>query len=448
MKFNKLIKAQKPFHMKGVAGFAVSFILLAFLITLVACEKNDDDDYSADFSFEYLDDNYVQFTNLSQGEYYWMMWDFANGVYDTTADKSKSLEVYFPEAGDFPVSLKVMNYSGSTQTATRTVSIATSNLLVSFTAVIDPDNPNYVTLTNTSQGSVDSFKWLYMTEVVENQMEYLAYFPFAGDFEVELVLTKNGVDYSEKQTITIAADDPNYDPNLIWSEEFNYTGLPDAQKWNMETGAGGWGNNELQYYTNLEANAMVENGVLTITAIEEEYNGSNYTSARITTQNKFDFKYGKIEASIKLPYGQGLWPAFWMLGANINTVGWPSCGEIDIMEMVGGDPNGDNTCYCTLHWDDDGSHASYGDSYTLPSGILADDFHIFTVEWDSQEIRGYIDDIEYYVADLTPAGLSEFHQNFFVILNLAVGGDWPGPPNASTTFPQTMQVDWVRVYQE
>jgi beta-glucanase (GH16 family) len=287
-----------------------------------------------------------------------------------------------------------------------------------------------------------------MTEVVENQMEYLAYFPFAGDFEVELVLTKNGVDYSEKQTITIAADDPNYDPNLIWSEEFNYTGLPDAQKWNMETGAGGWGNNELQYYTNLEANAMVENGVLTITAIEEEYNGSNYTSARITTQNKFDFKYGKIEASIKLPYGQGLWPAFWMLGANINTVGWPSCGEIDIMEMVGGDPNGDNTCYCTLHWDDDGSHASYGDSYTLPSGILADDFHIFTVEWDSQEIRGYIDDIEYYVADLTPAGLSEFHQNFFVILNLAVGGDWPGPPNASTTFPQTMQVDWVRVYQE
>jgi beta-glucanase (GH16 family) len=444
MKLNRILNGQKAFQINGIISLALSFLIVAFLITLVSCEKNDED-FSADFSFEYMENNFVKFTNLSQGEYYWMMWDFGNGVYDTTDNKSMSFEVYYPEAGEFPVSLKTMNYTGSTQTATRTVSIANSNLIVSFTAVIDPENPNYVTLTNTSQGLVDSFKWLYLDQIVENQMEYIAYFPFAGDYEVELVVTKGGIDYSEKQELTIAEDDPNYDPTLVWAEEFDYSGAPNPQKWNIETGAGGWGNNELQHYTNRVENAMVENGVLTITALEEDYSGSNYTSARITTQNKFDIKYGKIEARIRLPFGQGLWPAFWMLGANINTVGWPACGEIDIMEMVGGE-NGDNTCHCTLHWDNDGEEASYGQSYTLPSGIFADDFHIFSVEWDSQEIRGYVDDIQYYTADITPSELSEFQQNFFIILNLTVGGDWPGPPNASTTFPQTMEVDYVRAY--
>ena len=132
----------------------------------------------------------------------------------------------------------------------------------------------------------------------------------------------------------------------------------------METGGGGWGNNELQYYTNTESNAKVENGILTITAREESVGGRDYTSARITTQNKFDFKYGRIEARIKLPYGQGLWPAFWMLGQIISSVGWPACGEIDIMEMVGGTDN-DNTVHSTFHWDNDGEHAQYGESYTL-----------------------------------------------------------------------------------
>jgi len=425
--------------------FALPLVIVIFLLGTIGCEKDNNDDFKADFSFEYVTDNLLSFTNLSEGEYYWMMWDFGNGIYDTTDDKKKTYDIYYGEAGDYPVSLKVMNYTGSTQTATRTVSIETSNLIISFTAEIDPESPNYVMLTNTSQGMVDSFTWVYLDKEVENEMEHLAYFPFAGSYEVELVATKDGVDFSEKQTVTITEDDPNYDPNLVWADEFDYTGLPDSDKWNMETGGDGWGNNELQYYTNNEANAMVENGRLTITALEEEFGGREYTSARITTQNKFDFKYGKIEARIKLPYGQGLWPAFWMLGKDISSVGWPDCGEIDIMEMVGGD-GGDNTCHCTLHWDNNGEHASYGKSYTLPSGILADDFHIFTVEWDSQEIRGYIDGTQYYTADLTPQELSEFHQNFFIILNMAVGGDWPGPPNANTTFPQTMEVDYVRVY--
>ncbi|MBE0637448.1 MAG: glycoside hydrolase family 16 protein [Bacteroidales bacterium] len=278
-------------------------------------------------------------------------------------------------------------------------------------------------------------------------MEHTAYFPYAGDYTIQLVVTLNNTDFSHSQPVTITEDDPNYNPNLIWAEEFNYTGKPDPAKWNTETGGTGWGNEELQYYTDSESNAYVENGVLTITAREEQVGGRDYTSARITTQGKFDVKYGKIEARIKLPYGQGLWPAFWMLGANFDQVGWPACGEIDIMEMVGG-TNGDNTCHATLHWDNDGEHAQYGLSYTLTSGIFADNFHVFAVEWDDQEIRAYVDDIQYYVADITPAGLSEFQNNFFIILNLAVGGNWPGPPNASTEFPQTMQIDWVRVYQE
>jgi beta-glucanase (GH16 family) len=187
--------------------------------------------------------------------------------------------------------------------------------------------------------------------------------------------------------------------------------------------------------------------VLTITAREEQVGGRDYSSARITTQNKFDVQYGRIEARIKLPYGQGLWPAFWMLGANFSDVGWPYCGEIDIMEMVGGE-NKDNTCHATMHWWDDTQNlkTDYGLSYTLPSGRFADDFHVFGITWNAQEIRAYVDDNEYFVASLTPAELSEFRQNFFIILNVAVGGNWPGSPDETTVFPQTMQVDWIRVY--
>jgi beta-glucanase (GH16 family) len=252
------------------------------------------------------------------------------------------------------------------------------------------------------------------------------------------------------QKVIIDQDDPAILPNLVWSDEFNYTGLPDAAKWTMETGGEpNWGNNELQYYTDTENNVSVNDGVLTITAREETFGGFDYTSARIKTEGKFDFKYGRIEARMKLPYGQGLWPAFWMLGANFSSVGWPTCGEIDIMELVGGSVpgGGDNTVHATLHWDD-GGPVEYGLSYSLASGTFADDFHVFSVEWDSTTIKAYVDGTEYYEIDISPAALSAFQENFFVILNVAVGGNWPGPPNAETVFPQTMEVDYVRVFQE
>lgn len=426
----------------------IIFSLLAamFILGIHSCKKDDDADFKPDFSFEFVNENLIQFTNLSTGDYYWMVWDFGNGVTDTIIDKSINPQMFYSLAGSYEVTLQLTNFSGASKSVAKTVNIANDDLQVDFTAEIDPANPNYVMLKNTTMGQYDSFVWKYLDMEIENAMEYTAYFPLAGDYNIRLVVKLNNLEFSASKPVNIAADDPNYDPNLVWSEEFNYTGLPDPTKWNFETGGGGWGNNELQYYTDSENNAYVDNGVLTITAREEQVGGRDYTSARITTQGKFDVKYGRIEARIKLPYGQGIWPAFWMLGANFSQVGWPMCGEIDIMEMVGG-PNRDNTCHSTIHWDNNGQHAEYGQSYTLPTGIFADNFHVFGITWNAQEIRGYVDDVEYFVADITPAGLSEFQNNFFLILNVAVGGNWPGSPDETTEFPQTMQVDWIRVYQ-
>jgi beta-glucanase (GH16 family) len=233
---------------------------------------------------------------------------------------------------------------------------------------------------------------------------------------------------------------------LVWSEEFDYAGLPDPETWTMETGAGGWGNNELQYYRADTSNALVDNGILTITARKEAYGGSSYTSSRLITRDKVEFQYGRIEARMRLPYGQGIWPAFWLMGENSSEVGWPACGETDIMEMVGGDP-GDRTVHGTVHWDNNGSHASYGKAYSLPSGRFADDFHLFAVQWTPRTIKWYVDSTLYNTIDITPAGLSEFHHPFFVLLNLAVGGNWPGSPDATTVFPQRLEVDYIRLYK-
>jgi beta-glucanase (GH16 family) len=229
---------------------------------------------------------------------------------------------------------------------------------------------------------------------------------------------------------------------LIWSDEFNGASL-DQSVWTFETGNNnGWGNSELEYYTNRTENCTIQNGILTVTAAKESYSGYNYTSARIKTQGKFSVKYGKIEARIKLPYGQGIWPAFWMLGDNINQVSWPSCGEIDIMELIGGQGR-DNTIHGSAHWGGD-----YTNSYSLSSGIFADDFHVFDITWNQKTIVWHVDGISYSTLDITPAALAAFQKSFFIIFNLAVGGNWPGNPDNTTLFPQTMQVDYVRVYQD
>ncbi|QUL56830.1 family 16 glycosylhydrolase [Paenibacillus tritici] len=232
--------------------------------------------------------------------------------------------------------------------------------------------------------------------------------------------------------------------NLAWSDEFDGTSLNTAN-WTAETGtgSGGWGNNELQFYTNREQNLKVTGGNLVITAQKENYSGMNYTSARIKTQGLKNFTYGKIEARIKLPSGQGLWPAFWMLGSNITTPpGWPACGEIDIMERV----NNNAVVNGTVHWDA-GGHAEYGQ---VTGNLDFSQYHTYSVEWDSKYIKWFVDGTQFnqfYIENGT-GNTEEFQKPFFLLLNLAVGGNWPGAPNGATSFPAQMLVDYVRVYQE
>jgi beta-glucanase (GH16 family) len=240
---------------------------------------------------------------------------------------------------------------------------------------------------------------------------------------------------------------------LVWSDEFSGANgsLPDSSKWIMETGGGGWGNHELETYTNRAQNAHVQNGNLIITANKETYKGTDgitrqYTSARLKTLGLFEQKYGRFEARIKIPRGQGIWPAFWMLGNNIGTVDWPNCGEIDIMENIGKEPD---KVHGTIHGPGYSGENGLGGSYTLPSGKFGDDFHIFAVEWEPSAVRFYVDGNLYETrtpADL-PAGKTWVYDHpFFILLNLAVGGGWPGNPDRTTVFPQQMLVDYVKVY--
>lgn len=222
---------------------------------------------------------------------------------------------------------------------------------------------------------------------------------------------------------------------LTWADEFDGTTV-NASNWNFETGGNGWGNNEKEFYQ--AANATVSNGNLIITAKKENVNINDYTSARMTTKGKVEFTYGKIEARIMIPVGQGLWPAFWMLGANISSVNWPACGETDIMEHI----NSDSLIYSTIHWDNNGHASNGGNTTSTPSA-----YHVYAVEWNSASIRWYIDGVQYFEAGISTNDTDEFHKPFFIILNLAVGGNWPGQTIDESKLPANMYIDYVRVYK-
>ncbi|HEV2348889.1 MAG TPA: glycoside hydrolase family 16 protein [Terriglobia bacterium] len=249
--------------------------------------------------------------------------------------------------------------------------------------------------------------------------------------------------------------DSAHQPKLVWSDEFNAPNgsVPDRRKWTFDIGGKGWGNNELESYTRRRQNAHIQDGMLVIQARKEPYTGKdgvarNYTSARLRTQGLFSQTYGRIEARIKIPYGQGLWPAFWMLGDNVAQAGWPRCGEIDIMENIGREPS---MVHGTIHGPGYSGAVGITATYKSPGGRrFADDFHIYAVEWQPRKIQFFVDGNSYSTilpANLPPGAPWVYDHPFFIILNLAVGGDWPGDPDASTTFPQTMQVDYVRVYK-
>lgn len=242
---------------------------------------------------------------------------------------------------------------------------------------------------------------------------------------------------------------------LVWSDEFNGPdgSLVDPSKWVVETGGEGWGNEELEYYTDRAANVFLRNGNLVIRALKEKYpvadsKARNYTSGRLKTFGKFSRAYGRFEARIKLPFGQGMWPAFWMLGDDIEKAGWPSCGEIDVMENVGQEPS---TIHGSIHGPGYTGNVGIEAPYTLSGGQrFADSFHVFAVEWSPDAIAFYVDQTMYAKRtrpELKPGWKWVFDKPFFVVLNLAVGGDWPGGPDSSTRFPQEMLVDYVRVYE-
>ncbi|WP_299336292.1 glycoside hydrolase family 16 protein [uncultured Psychroserpens sp.] len=256
--------------------------------------------------------------------------------------------------------------------------------------------------------------------------------------------------------------------NLIMQDEFDVDGAPDSSMWTYDIGDGtaqglpaGWGNNELQYYTDRSENVTVENGLLVLTAREEAFEGANYTSARLTTQGLFEQQYGRFEARIKLPTGKGVWPAFWLLGNDCDQNPWPQCGEIDIMEYLG---DGPTITFGSAHGPGYNGEFSVSKEYEIENDRFDEGFHIFGIEWGPDYINYYVDGDLYQT--ITPgvvaqqaedvedefinapenAGEWVFNRPFYIIINMAVGGNLPGSPNAETVFPQRMLVDYVRVY--
>lgn len=326
------------------------------------------------------------------------------------------------------------NNSSSTDTAPANLNV---------TAIPSTDGSGNVSFTATATNAV-SYDYEFGDGTIATAVNGTAIHKYTlvgtNTFTV-IVTAKSSSGITAKKTIQVTVTVQPAVPGLVWAEEFDVDGAPNTAKWGYDigTGSGGWGNNELQYYTSRPENVIVLNGVLKINAIKESFSGSSYTSARILTKDKFSFKYGKIDVRAKIPAGAGTWPAIWMLGSNINTVPWPGCGEIDIMEHVG---NQLNKIHGTLH------HPGFsGGNATGGSTIIADAttaFHNYIVEWTPTTIKFYVDTQLYY----TFANNSSlpFNQNFFVILNMAMGGNFGGTVSPSFT-SATFEIDYVRVYQ-
>ncbi len=234
--------------------------------------------------------------------------------------------------------------------------------------------------------------------------------------------------------------------DLIFQDEFDTDGAPNSTTWSYDIGNGpnGWGNSELQYYTDRAENVRIENGNLVITAIKENFEGFGYTSARLLTKGKFEQQYGRFEARMQLPWGQGIWPAFWMLGADIDSNPWPGAGEIDIMEYRGQNPS---TLIGSVHGPGYSAGEAVSKEYTLEKDRFDTGFHVFGIEWGPEYINFYVDDVLYN--QITPADVAGewvFNKPFYILINLAVGGNFVGAPGTNTVFPQTLLVDYVRVY--
>jgi beta-glucanase (GH16 family) len=324
--------------------------------------------------------------------------------------------------------------SGSKDNSVPTVT--PTNLKV--TAIVAVDSSGNVSFTATANNAT-SFDFDFGNGIFQTVPSGVVTYKYTatGNYSVN-VIAKSATGQTVLQTVQVSV---GVKINLVWSDEFDTPGSPDASKWsfNMGTGSGGWGNNELEYYTNRTDNAIVSNGTLKIIAKKETYSGSAYTSARMVTQNLFSFKYGKIEVRAKLPVGVGTWPAIWMLGNNISTVSWPACGEIDIMEERGSELN---KIYGTLHYPTQANVNGDGSNTTIATATS--EFHRYAAIWSATSIQLLIDDVVFYTLPNTSS--LPFNQNFFVILNLAMGGNFAGAVDPNFSSAQ-MEIDYVRVYQ-
>lgn len=318
---------------------------------------------------------------------------------------------------------------------------APSNLEV--TTNIRTDGSGKVTFTATAANTV-SFTYEFGNGVIKivpsGIIDYI-YTAVGSHTYTVIVTATNSSGQSIKKSIDITVDVQPAVPILVWSDEFNTDGAPDPTKWGYDigTGSNGWGNNELEYYTNRPENSVVQNGVLKITAIKESYSGSAYTSARLLSMNKFDFTYGKVEVKAKLPAGVGTWPAVWMLGSNISTVSWPACGEIDIMEHRGSELN---KIFGTLHYPGRSGGNANGNTKVISNATSA--FHIYTMDWSASSVKIFVDDELYHT--VINSGSIPFNHNFFFIMNLAIGGSFAGSVDAAFT-TDSLEVDYIRVYK-
>lgn len=434
-------------------GKSFRLLLLAIFSLLCACSSGGDSDEPAfgvaDFDFLPVvgEPNKIIFISKASGSYQLLEWDFGNG--HKVENKNEVIMLY-PLKGEYQASLSIWN-RGQEIRKTKSITITQDLLTVNIEAVPTVGNKNIISLNAQISGSYQGLEWSFRNKTVKDKLATEAWFPFAGTQSVKLTVFVDGFAQVFTKDIVISGDDPNYigQLSLVWADEFDGVAV-NRDHWVFETGATGWGNNELQNYTD-GTNASVVNGKLIITARHDGYGSGvgSYTSSRMITKGKKEFTYGRMEIRAKLPGGKGIWPAIWMLGSNINAVGWPACGEIDIMEYVGKDPG---VVHSSIHTQS--FNHSIGTqktkSYSLPDAETA--FHNYGVIWTEKSMKFYIDEPDNIFFTFNKEGVNDtgkwpFDKPCFFILNIAVGGNWGGEVD-NAIFPQTMEIDYVRVYQE
>ena len=426
------------------------------LLCIVSCGQAQTESSSLQADFTALptdtNPNYILFTDKSSGSYNLAEWDFGQGE---TAENVKTKLVYFPFAGEYTALLTIWK-KGVSSKAKKKITIANSAVTVDFTVAITDTNSNYIAITNRSKNT-DSVRWdcswgksFSGKELSTGKGVLLA--PYRGSHTITLNAFSKGKKYTTQKQIEIKQDIPNLanKMSLVWADEFDGNDL-DEKNWTFMLWGAGKVNNEWQRYVKNPANYNVQNGVLSITAVKEGENRlGGYTSTRIESVGKREFLYGRIEIRAQMPNppGKGSWPALWCLGNNINTVGWPACGEIDIMEYVGYKPN---KTHATVHTPS-GYAANGQGSGEVPLERIEEEFNTFGIIWTPTKIDFYVNDLTNIIFTYNPANKNKdtwpFDHPFYLILNFAVGGDWGGVQGVDgNTFPQTIKVDYVRVYQ-